>query len=638
MCGIAGILYFDRQRPVDREVLLAMCRALRHRGPDDHGTFTNASVGLASTRLSILDLARGHMPLSNEDGTVWIAYNGEVYNFLELRERLERSGHYFATRGDTEVIVHLYEEEQENFAAQLEGMFAVAIWDARKRQLVLARDHVGIKPLYYSLLPDRLVFASEMKALCVERTDASVDRTALHDYLSLNYVPGPRTILSGVRKLQPGHILIASAETGKAETRRYWDFPLISPAPAEKRTVEELETELTTALRSAIRRTLISDVPLGAFLSGGIDSSLVVALMSEVSNRPVRTFSVGFEEDSYSELPYARSVAQRYHTEHNEIVLRPQAQDLISSVVEFFDEPFADNSALGVFAVSQLARREVKVVLSGDGGDEVFGGYYTYQADKLANLYRRLPKVLRDRLLPAMVELLPTSLEKASFDFKLKRFVQGGSLPPLAAHYSWKAYLNEEMKFELYGDGAQGNGFHHELRPTVELLQSHYDAYPTADLLNRLIYVDSKIQLADDMLTKVDRMSMAHSLEVRVPLLDRQLIDFMTGLSSRHKVRGLTLKHLLKRVARKLLPSRIIDRPKAGFTVPISKWVATDLRDLAREQLSESRLRSQGFFEPKQVKRLLDLHGSGRRDFGRSIWTLLVFGLWYDRQFQRSYL
>ena len=634
MCGICGKIYFDSERPVEPEVLSAMCQFIKHRGPDDTGTYLRGPVGMGSTRLSIIDLEGGHMPLSNEDGTVWIVYNGEVYNFQELRQRLESSGHRFRTRSDTETIVHLYEEEGEDFARHLNGMFALAIWDERKQRLILARDHLGIKPLFYCQLDDRLVFASEIKALLADGFERQVDRVALHDYLSLNYVPGPRTMLKGVRKLQPGHILVVHPSSRKLEVRPYWDFPQVLEKPPQNQASSTLEKELLNLLRTAVHETMISDVPVGAFLSGGIDSSLVVALMSEVSSRPIKTFSVGFKERSYSELPYAKLIAQRFQTEHHELVLQPRVHDLVAAMADYFDEPFADNSAVAVFAVSKLAASQVKVVLSGDGGDEVFGGYYTYQADKLAALYRRLPRALGERWLPGLVAMLPTSFEKASFDFKIKRFVNGAYLPPLAAHYEWKAYLDEEMKSRLYCNGT--NGYHAELRPTVALLQAYYDSYATDDWLNRLLYVDSKVQLADDMLTKVDRMSMAHSLEVRVPLLDQRLVHFMARLPSRYKVRGLTLKHLLKRVARNLLPPEIVRRPKAGFTIPIARWLATDLRDIVADQLSPARVKGQGLFEPQAIVAMLDAHWSGGRDFSRSIWTLLMFDLWCDRYLKKD--
>jgi len=513
MCGICGQLSFQSDRPVERETLSAMCKVLTHRGPDDQGIYVHGQAGLGSTRLSIIDLSGGHMPLSNEDKSVWITYNGEIYNFPRLRDRLERAGHRFSTHSDTETIVHLYEEEGEDFAGYLNGMFALAIWDQRRQHLILARDRLGIKPLYYAHLADKFVFASEIKALLLAGVEPRVDPLALHDYLSLNYVPGPRTMVEGIRKLQPGHLLVADLATGRVEIRQYWDFPRPPQNNLHDRPRAELEKELLSLLRTAVRDTMISDVPVGAFLSGGMDSSLVVALMSEVSDRPVETFSVGFAEQSYNELPYARLVADRFKTDHHELLIQPKVHDIVDAMTQHFDEPFADNSAVAVFAVSRRAASQVKVILSGDGGDELFGGYYTYQADQLARIYRRLPRVLGSRLLPALVDRLPTSFEKASFEFKLKRFVNGAWLPPLAAHYAWKAYLSEEAKAHLYA----GNGHASSrdgLRTTVSLFQEHYDCYPSDDLLNRLLYVDGKIQLVDCMLTKVDRMSMAHSLEV----------------------------------------------------------------------------------------------------------------------------
>jgi asparagine synthase (glutamine-hydrolysing) len=387
-------------------------------------------------------------------------------------------------------------------------------------------------------------------------------------------------------------------------------------------------------LRGIVRDQMVSDVPLGAFLSGGIDSSLVVALMSEVSGQPVKTFSIGFEEESYSELPYARLVANRYGTDHHELVMQPQAHDVVTAMASYFDEPFADSSSAAVFAVSELAARHVKVALSGDGGDELFGGYYTYQADKLARIYRCLPRFLTGGLLSKLVHLLPTSDRKASLDFKLKRFVQGASLPPLPAHVAWKAFFSEDMKAELYrpsnGNG-NGNGHHKGRRPSVQLLQDYYDRYTSDDLLNRLLYVDMKVQLVDDMLTKVDRMSMAHSLEVRVPLLDLRLVEFMARLPSSLKVHGMTLKYLLKRVARRLLPKEILRRPKAGFTIPVAVWLKHDLRDMVSDYLSPPRLADQGLFRSEVVEAMLAAHWSGRHDYSRNIWNLLMFSLWHER-------
>jgi asparagine synthase (glutamine-hydrolysing) len=628
MCGIAGQLFFDRERVVGRTVLNAMCQALFHRGPDDNGIYHDGPVGLASTRLSIIDVTSGHMPMSNRDGSVVLVYNGEVYNFQRLRRQLQQRGYQFQNRSDTEVILHLYEELGEDFAKQLNGMFAVAIWDKNRRQLLLARDHVGIKPLFFAQFDDRLVFGSEIKALLAAGVSRDIDTQALHDYLSLNYVPGPRTMFRSVRKLLPGQMLVARLDDAHVSIRTFWDRPEDCSNPEPTSSHAETEKRLEEILRSTIRDTMVSDVPIGAFLSGGIDSSIVVAMMSEFSDQPVKTFSVGFDEESYSELPYARLVAKRFATDHHEILLQPRADELITSLADCFDEPFGDNSAIAVYAVSRLAAQHVKVALSGDGGDEVFGGYYTYQADKLASAYRLLPQFLRTSILPQLVQGIPTSFRKTALDFKLKRFVSGASNRPLIAHYSWKAYLSEDTKAELYAHRPDGSN---PFRPTYELFQEHYDSYQTGDLVNRMLFVDSKIQLADDMLTKVDRMSMAHSLEVRVPLLNMDLVNFMFSLPGLYKVRGLKLKYLLKRIAARRLPPTIINRPKAGFTVPLARWVSKDVKDLVADQLAPQTLRSQGFFDPAKVWAMLDDHWTGRCDYARSIWTLVMFGMWWDR-------
>ena len=630
MCGICGKVYYDAGRPVERELLAAMCDTIAHRGPDDQGLYVNGQVGLGAARLSIIDVEGGHMPLSNEDGTIWIVYNGEMYNFQQLRVRLEQAGHRFATRTDTETIVHLYEEVGDDFVRSLNGMFALAIWDERRRRLVLARDHLGIKPLHYAQLDDRLLFGSEIKSLLRDDLDRRIDPLALHDYLSLNYVPGPRTMFAGIRKLLPGHMLVFDAASRQVTVSQFWDLPRPQADAAAVRVSPELEDTLLNLLRQVVSDQMVSDVPIGAFLSGGIDSSLIVAMMSEASRQPLRTFSVGFHERSYSELPYARIVAERFGTDHHELVLEPRAHDLITALADYFDEPFADASAVAVFAISQQAARQVKVVLSGDGGDEVFGGYYTYQADKLAALYRRLPKLLAADLLPRLVEMIPTSDRKVSLDFKLKRFMRGGALPPLPAHFAWKAFLSEEMKARLYRPHS-GNGNGAPLRPSVAVMQEYYDRYPCDDLLNRLLYVDTKIQLVDDMLTKVDRMSMANSLEVRVPLLDLRLVEFMAQLPSSLKVRGMTLKYLMKRVAKRVLPPEIVRRSKAGFHVPIPRWIKTDLRSMIGDYLAPELIARQGLFDPQVVMDMLEAHWSGRQDHSRPIWNLLMFSLWHDR-------
>jgi asparagine synthase (glutamine-hydrolysing) len=627
MCGICGEVQRAPTAQVDMARLNAMCRTITHRGPDSQGMHSDGSAALGSTRLAIIDVEGGHMPLSNEDGSVWIVFNGEIYNFAQLRNWLQSTGHRFATRTDTETIVHLYEEYGMEFARKLNGMFALAIWDARQRRLVLARDHLGVKPLFYAILPDRLVFASEIKPLLINGVSREIDSLALHDYLSLNYVPGPRTIFKAVRKLPPGHWLVYDADTHNLEIQRFWDVPLPN-LDAQTQPSPNLERQLLDTMREAVHDQMVSDVPLGAFLSGGLDSSLVVALMSEMSTRPVRTFSIGFHERSYNELPFARLVAQRFKTEHHELMLEPKPHELLSMLTRHFDEPFADSSAVAVFAISKLAAQHVKVVLSGDGGDEIFGGYYTYQADKIAALYRRLPQAMGSQFLLRLAEMMPVSSRKASLNFKLKRFAAGGALPPLPAHFAWKAFMSEEMKARLYNGRHDP---HSPLRPSVNVLQEYYDRYPSNDMLNRLMYVDTKVQLADDMLTKVDRASMAYSLEVRVPLLDLRLVELMARLPSSLKVRGFTLKYLMKRVAARLLPPEIVYRPKAGFNVPIAQWINADLRGEVDARLSPRAIKEQGFFNPQIVSQLIDQHRRGQSDHSRSIWNLFIFSLWYEQ-------
>jgi asparagine synthase (glutamine-hydrolysing) len=464
----------------------------------------------------------------------------------------------------------------------------------------------------------------------VDGVDRAIDPIGLHDYLSLNYVPGPHTIFAAVRKLLPGHMLTFEARQQKVTISQFWDLPAVQDTSAPLRRTGDLEQDLLRLLRQVVRDQLISDVPVGAFLSGGIDSSMVVALMSEVSREPVKTFSVGFLEQSFDELPYARIIAKRFGTDHHELVMQPQARETVVAMADYFDEPFADSSAVAVFAVSRLAAGHVKVALSGDGGDEVFGGYSTYQADKLAALYRHLPGVIGNRLIPTLIGLLPASDRKVSLDFKLKRFVNGGSLQPLPAHFSWKAFLSEAMKARLYNPDFERQ-HRSVLRPSIELVEPYYDRYRAHDLLNRLLYVDMKVQLVDDMLTKVDRMSMANSLEVRVPLLDLRLVEFMARLPSALKVHRLTLKYLLKRVAAKLLPREILRRRKAGFHVPVARWIKTELRDMVSDYLAPARIASHGIFNAHVVGEMLEMHWRGRHDYSRSIWNLLMFNLWHER-------
>src|SRR5215211_1644216 len=595
-----------------------MSAKLVHRGPDSDGSFAAGQAALAARRLAIIDLATGDQPIANEATTIHVVQNGELYNYRELRAELERAGHSFRTQGDTEVLVHLYEQEGLDFARRLRGMFAVALWDAPQGRLVLARDRYGIKPLYYRSDPSGgLEFASELRAL----PRGEIDLNALEAFLAFNSIPAPLTIFQDARKLPPGHLLVW--EAGKTRLERF-----ARPAPATLDDLRgddeaELIEELRGRLRDSVRAHLVSDVPVGVLLSGGIDSSALAALAARESSEVVRTFSIGFAERSFDELGDARLVAQRYGTEHRELVLRPDAALLLPALAEAFDEPFADSSALPTYLVSQLAAEDVKVALSGEGGDELFGGYYTYAADLLALRLGRVARLLR----PA-VERLPTSTARASFDYRAKRFVRAAHLPPLERHHGWKEIFSPDARSELTG---RRNGF-----DPVDVLRERFAETNGADLLARLQDVDIGTYLVDDLLVKTDRASMAHSLEARVPFLDPVVTSFALALPTRLKVSGLRKKRLLRRAAAPLLPRRIAYGRKRGFSIPAAGWLRGDLEPFAREVLSAETLRRQAFFRPEPVTRLIDRHVAGKEDLSRQLWGLLAFTLWYERHVERQ--
>jgi asparagine synthase (glutamine-hydrolysing) len=626
MCGIAGKLYLDAARPVEREAVEAMGRTLAHRGPDDQGLYVHGNVGLAMRRLAVIDVASGRQPIHNEDRTVWTVYNGEIYNFAELRRDLEARGHRFYTRTDTEVIVHLYEEEGPDFARALNGMFAIALWDVARRRLVLVRDRLGIKPLYVAALGDRLLFGSEIKALLADGLRPSVDVEALSLYLSLLYIPAPHTIYREIRKLEPGHVMVW--QDGRLTDRRYWNLAQTRP-PARPPRVAAVSEELLGLLTDAVRRQLVADVPLGVFLSGGLDSSTVVALTRRVHSGAVKTFSIGFDDPSYDERADARLVARRFETEHTELTVKPDVADLVPRLVGHFDEPFADASAVPTYYLSQLTRRHVTVSLGGDGGDELFAGYVTYQADRLARWYGRLPAVVTRHALPALVRRLPVSEGKVSLDFKARRFVANALLEPGRRHYAWKAFFDDRLKREILA--ADVLGCLDGRLDAFPVYARHYDEVPYYDDLNRVLYADTKVYLADDILVKVDRMSMAHSLEVRVPLLDHRVVEFMFALPGRLKMPGLALKHLLKRTMRGLLPAETLHKRKAGFNVPLTAWLKRELRPLVEAYLAPDRIRREGFFRPEVTARLVAEHMAGRADHSRNLWALLLFGVWLEQ-------
>jgi asparagine synthase (glutamine-hydrolysing) len=619
VCGICGIVALDGGA-VDHERLESMCEALAHRGPDAVGTLVDGPVALGMRRLSIIDLEGGDQPIANENGTINVVQNGEIYNYRELRAELERNGHRLATQSDTEVLVHLYEDRGLRFVEALRGMFALALWDARERRLVLARDRFGIKPLAYRVEAGNLLFASELGALPA----GDIDLDALQAFLAFNSIPAPLTIWRGTCKLPAGHILVWTPGA-EPHVERYARPEPVAAGNVRTEDERELAGELLERLRDSVRAHLVSDVPVGVLLSGGVDSGALAALAAMESRERLRTFSIGFEDASFDELGDARKVAARYGTDHHELALTPAADDLLRRVVCAFDEPFADSSALPTYLVSGLAAREVKVALSGEGGDELFGGYHTYAADLLA------PRIgpLAQRLQP-LVERLPSSSARASFDYKAKRFARAAHLPPLERHHGWKEIFSADARAELVTSGAASSW------DPVSLLRARYDETAGAEELARLQDVDLGVYLVNDLLVKTDRASMAHSLEARVPYLDTVVAELALALPTRMKVRGLAKKRLLRRAVAPLLPRSVVHGRKRGFSIPAAAWLRGELEPVAREILSPGALREQGIFRPETVGRLLDEHVSGRGDLSRQLWGLLCFALWHEQAARRT--
>jgi asparagine synthase (glutamine-hydrolysing) len=619
MCGICGLAALDGAAAVDPEALARMNETLVHRGPDSDGLIADGPVGLAARRLSIIDLEHGDQPIANEDGTVHVALNGEIYNHRSLRAGLEARGHAFSTRADTEVLVHLYEENGLGFVGDLRGMFAFAIWDSRHRRLVLGRDRFGIKPLYYRARGGWLSFASELKALLRQPGfSGEIDLRALAAYLTFNSIPGPLSIFAGVSKLPPGHLLVWEGSGIRVER---WCRP--APAPVEQlraESAEVLASELRERLRDSVRAHLVADVPVGVLLSGGVDSSALAALAAIESSEPVRTFSIGFDEPSFDELAGARLIAERYGTDHHELVVKPDAVELLPAIVGTFDEPFADSSALPTYLVSKLAAGSVKVALSGEGGDELFGGYYTYVADLLADRVGPLARLARP-----LLERLPSSSSKASFDYKAKRFVRAAHLPPLERHHGWKEIFSASDRTELLRPDARVARF-----DPLDVYRERYAETAGAEPLARLQDVDLGIYLVDDLLVKTDRASMAHSLEARVPYLDPVVSELALALPSALKVRRFNKKVLLRRAVSPLVPGEIVNAKKQGFSAPVAAWLRGPLEDFTRDALSRETLVRHGYFDPGAVERLIDRHVSGSEDMSRQLWGVLCFTLWID--------
>jgi asparagine synthase (glutamine-hydrolysing) len=623
MCGIAGRINASGQ-PVEAAEIHAMCDTIVHRGPDDEGVYVSGAVGLGMRRLSIIDLSGGKQPIHNEDRSIWVVLNGEIYNFPELRAELESGGHHFYTHSDTEVIVHLYEDHGSKCVEKLRGMFAFALYDERQRQLLLARDRLGKKPLYYSLRDDgSFLFGSEIKALLAIAPDLDKpDLNGILSYFCFGYVPDPASAFKEVRKLPPGHLL--RLRDGVANVQCYWDlsnFGTYSPA-SEEHCLEEMESVLS----DAVRMRLISDVPLGAFLSGGVDSSLVVAMMARHSSRPVKTFSIGFTSADFDESGYARLLSSRFGTEHRELRLEPDFQDSLPQLLASMDEPFADSSLLPTYHVSRLARQHVTVALSGDGGDEMFAGYDRYGIALCRRSWDRLPQwaghFYRKSLYPAMPASLPG-----------RRFFYNASLPTGLRYIDSVSYISAQQRdSSLFSKEFMGEV--RELRAPENLFGGYLDATSRADELSRLQYLDIKTYLPGDVLTKVDRMSMAVSLEVRCPLLDHVWVEYAASLSPEWKLRAGQQKYILKKLAEKIgVPREVLYRRKQGFAVPLVHWMRNQFRQDLLHLLVEPQTIQRGYFSRAGVERMIREHTSGKRDHSGELWVLLVFELW-QRQLQ----
>lgn len=615
MCGIAGMVQTRPDGEVDSAIVHRMCEAIVHRGPDDEGIFVKAGIGLGMRRLSIIDVVGGHQPVFNEDKSIWIVFNGEIYNFQELRSELQARGHSFSTRTDTEVIVHLYEEHGADCVQKLRGMFAFALYDERAGRLLIARDRLGKKPLHYALHNGTLLFGSEMKSILAVRPElAQPNQAALLQYMYFGYIPDPATAFLPIHKLPPGHLL--EFTKGEVTVRQYWDFPQYGTyQPASE---EELLEELEFRLAEAVRIRMIADVPLGAMLSGGTDSSTIVALMARATSRPVKTFSVGFRQADFNELPYARMVAEKFGTDHHELVLEPDLIETIDTLTRHLEEPFGDSSMLPTYFISRLARKHVTVALSGDGGDEAFAGYDRYWIHLEDRSYKWMPGwaglLYRNYVHPHVPYRMPGRNLMYSISLPWQqRYTEGISLQPFQREM---AILSRDF---LAVD-----------RAPLKSFSDYLDNAPADDPLSRVLYLDSKTYLPGDILTKVDRMSMATSLEARVPMLDHVLLEWVTSWAPQWKMRNGSQKFILKKLAERVgVPREVLYRRKQGFALPLGQWMRGELKDLVLSTLLDKQTLQRGYFDPNGVRRMLGEHFEGRRDHSARLWRLLIFELWH---------
>jgi asparagine synthase (glutamine-hydrolysing) len=625
MCGIVGIIERDLERPVPAGDVEQMVRTLHHRGPDEEGSVILPGVGLAMRRLSIVDIAGGQQPFANEDGTMQVVANGEIYNFPEVKRELIARGHTFRSRSDVEVLVHAYEEYGESFLTRIRGMFALALWDGRTRTLVAARDRAGEKPLYYTQTPQGLRLASEIKALLSRpEVDRTLDYEALDQFLTYEYVIAPRTIFASIRKLPPAHYLVY--RDGEVTIRRYWDAADVN---VREWGDEDAAQALRETLARAVRSQMMADVPLGLFLSGGIDSSAVgIMLRDAPGGSDVSSFSMGFDDGSYNELPYAREVANICGTKHHEGMVTPDVASLFDRLIVHLDEPFADVSLFPTFMVSQVAREHVKVVLTGDGGDELFGGYDAYQADALARQWRGLLPEQAARAADMILSKVPPTASKKGVVNKAQRFISGlANVPASIQQYRWMTFLTPAQKARLYTPRFQGALTSSDVYEPVKTALARA---PEGDLLNRQLYADLAVYLADDILVKVDRMSMATSLETRAPFLDVDVMELAFSMPGTLKVRNGRRKFIVRQALQGLLPPSILNRRKEGFSIPMKQWLRKELRPIMERLLAQDRLAARGFVDPTETRRLIEEHCAGRANHAHVLFSLMVFERWAE--------
>ncbi len=627
MCGIFGVVGLNGHGAGDESTLERMGEVQFHRGPDDHGYYMGRGIAFGMRRLSIIDLSGGHQPIANEDRTVWTVCNGEIYNFQELRESLIQKGHTFRSHTDTEVLVHLYEEEGLAFLTRLRGMFALAIWDEPRRRLVLARDRLGKKPLYVRKEPDRVLFASELKSIIQDQAvPRRLDLEALGEYLTMGYVPAPLTMFEGVEKLLPGHALVI--EQDRISDHQYWEVLFDH---TDRSTEAEWAERVRDKLLESVRIRLVSDVPLGAFLSGGVDSSAIVSAMASLTSRPVKTYSIGFEgkDAYYNELPYARMVAERLKTDHHEIIVKPKVAELLPKLIWHMDEPIADSAMVTTYLVAQLARQSVTVILSGVGGDELFGGYRRYLGRALLRYFRVLPKSIRTRVLPALLAKLPQ--DRHSFVQNYIRyaaaFVKSSELPPDLQYMSYITLCSPDVRAGLMR-GPHGLGLETDSPHLSKVMSQYFDRVKGVDELDQMIYVDMKTSLPDDLLLLTDKMTMAVSLECRAPFMDHELVELTSRMPADMKIRGLTMKYILKKALAPWLPAEILHRKKRGFGAPMGSWLRAELEPLVADTLSETAVRRRGLFDWRAVKSMLDAHQAKQEDLTDHLLALINLELW----------